>query len=327
MVVVGSRWLNGRIADRWCWLVVLLCLQAGVAGAQDPKSPTTEPAVQASAQGEDRLLITTGLAVEALAQQYPEAAVWLENSDGGKELALLEVEQRLPLKGAVLILAGEGQSAGSGLAAAMREPLAARGWAAMTLGLPQVPLVVLGPAGVTDTGSPKVEDAAAAPVAAGESPSDRSVIDVVDSPAPAVREQQYRDRVQSTLSAAVTELRGRGYQRIALVGIGGAAAAVMREALEAPGQPRELVWIEPYFSAEERTAWPATLGDVGGWRLLDLTNALSDPRTASRRAAVFRRQGIDGYQQQSLALSQPMNQRDAAQVVNRISAWLERKGR
>ncbi|MDV2078528.1 DUF3530 family protein [Marinobacter xestospongiae] len=279
-----------------------------------------------------RLMISTGLGSRALAARYPDAAVWLQNSEGGDELALLEREQRAPAKGAVLILGAEGQSAASGLAGAMREALAARGWAAMTLGLPVGPGDGPPPAPASaQTGTQAAaepdpdptggEAANPALAASGES----SVIDVMAKEPVADLTGQYRERVASTLSAARSRLQQQGYQRVVLVGVGRAAMPVWREAQAANGRSAELVWIAPRFAADERQAWPASLEGQSDWQVLDLAPARAQPEVASQRAAVFRRQGIQGYQQQAVAMAALPTARDARQVVSRLVAWLQRE--
>ena len=277
-----------------------------------------------------RLMISTGLGSRALAARFPDAAVWLQNSEGGDELALLEREQRAPAKGAVLILGAEGQSAASGLAGAMREALAARGWAAMTLGLPVGPGDGPPPAPAqTSTQTAAEPDPAPtggeaanpALAASGES----SVIDVMAKEPVADLTGQYRERVASTLSAARSRLQQQGYQRVVLVGVGRAAMPVWREAQTANGRSAELVWIAPRFAADERQAWPASLEGQSDWQVLDLAPARAQPEVASQRAAVFRRQGIQGYQQQAVAMAALPTARDARQVVSRLVAWLQRE--
>lgn len=307
-------------------VALLCCLTGGWSAAQESTEPPAEemasPAVEEDTR--QRLMISTGLGARALAERFPQAAVWLENSDGGSELALLEPANRPEAKGALLLLAGEGQSGAGGFEGSVRQLLPDRGWTVMTLGLPVSPLSqpLARPIPATPEPESEAEVAEGALAASGQVISEESVmIDVMAPEVSPERFEKYRERVRSTLAAAMTELRARGHQRVVLAGVGMAAEPVMQAAL-AGGEPAELVWIAPRFSADSANSWPERLAGVERWPLLDLTSSLEDRTEARSRAAAFRRQGIAGYQQQALALALPLSERDAPKLINRMVAWL-----
>lgn len=313
------------------WLVLLCCgpivaAEAGsdgesnggsdagaAAGAPEPATPTS------------RLIISTGLGTRDLVQRYPDLVVWLDAGDGDTELALFEAERSSPAEGAVLVLGGEGQSPAAALPGSMRSLLTDHGWAVMALGLPQSPLVE--DAGKNSPPSAAGDSANAADGGGAAPTADESVmIDVMAEPDASVRNQDYHDRLQNLLAAASDELGSRGYQRIVFVGVGRAALPVMQAAMGGAGEPRELVWVTPQFTATGRDAWPASLEGMEQWPILDLVNVLVAPKPARDRAAVFRRQGVAGYEQQQVPLAEPVSGQDAPVVVNRILAWLAKGG-
>lgn len=302
------------------WL--LLCAGGQVNAQEAGAEPEDSVAQSGAGQSQSRLMISSGLGGGDLALSYPDLAVWLETSDGDKGVALLEVERRAPAEGAVLVLGGEGQPAASALPGALLSRLAEHGWATMVLGLPQAPQGGDGGAGKAPGGSEN--EGAAAGVNVDPNADDSVMIDVAAEPESPTRKPDYRERIRALLAAGVVELGARGYQRIVLVGVGMAALPVMQAAMSGGGEPLELVWVSPRFSDSERNAWPASLEGVEQWPILDLTNALVDPQPAEDRAAVFRRLGMAGYQQQRVPLETPVSGQDAPVVVNRILAWLAR---
>lgn len=336
----------GRVVEWWVALAYGLVsgLLSGWVTAQEAEGAGAEPvpAVVAPETVRERLMVSTGLGQSALALRYPQAAVWLENSDGGAELALLEPAQQPRAKGAVLLLAGQGQSGGGGFEGAARQLLAERGWAAMTLGLPLAPLTerLARPVREAPAPAPEVEveagsgqepgleatQASGAAAVADELPAapEQSVmIDVMAAETPEDQLEHYRERVRSTLAAAQAELRARGHRRVVLVGVGLAAEPVMQAAL-ASGESGELVWIAPWLPQAMEAGWPEQLAGLARWSLLDLTSSLNDLVAARARAAAFRRLGMAGYQQQVSVLALPLTARDAPRLVNRMVAWLAR---
>lgn len=310
-------------------MALLFCLLGSGVTAQEPvgqaESPAASPATQEAAS--QRPMISTGLGERALAERFPRAAVWLENSEGGAELALFAPADRPEAKGALLLLADEGQSGGGGFEGAVRQLLPERGWAVMTLGLPPAPLgqPLAQPDRAAD--EPEAEATETAVAASGRTPAqDESVmIDVMAPGRPEERLQRYRQRLGATLAAALAELQGRGHRRVVVAGVGLAAWPVMQVA-GASGEPMELVWIAPRFAAGVDQAWAERLAGVERWPLLDLASSLGNRAEARARAAEFRRQGVAGYQQQVLTLPLPLSERDAPQLVNRVVAWLARAG-
>ncbi|CAN0597430.1 unnamed protein product, partial [Ectocarpus sp. 12 AP-2014] len=108
----------------------------GVAGAVLAQD---ENAGEAPPPERQRVMISSGLGSAVIAAQRPDDAVWLDLEGDDTALALFEPEQRLPVEGALLMLADEGHSAASELLAGLGKRLSSRGWAGMTLGLEAPP--------------------------------------------------------------------------------------------------------------------------------------------------------------------------------------------
>jgi len=113
-----------------CW--VLSGLSATVL-AQGDDQPEPENSTERLAGR--RAVSVSGLGEWALAQAYPERAVWLDIEDDGRALAMFQPELRTPGRGALIVLADEGQNAAEGLSGPLLQALAERGFAVMTLGL------------------------------------------------------------------------------------------------------------------------------------------------------------------------------------------------
>lgn len=310
-------------------LVLAVAALAPAYGQDDePDNPDKEvPAEPAADVARERPFLSTGLGDKAIAQAYPDAVAWLELEGEDRALALFEPETRNPANGAVLILADEGQSAASGVAAALRRPFTAKGWAAMSLGL-EAPPYALHQARKGEA------PGAGAPEADGEndegdeaSEEDASImIDVMDEGDLGDLAERYQTRVQATLAAGLADLRERGYDSIVLAGVGRAATHVTRQAVES-GDVAGMVWIAPVFEPGEEEALPELLANKGQWPLLELHSSRIDrqgtPSTPRERAVAFKRANIEGYQHQPVAMPERPEPRDARVLVNRMAAWLE----
>ncbi|WP_111498144.1 DUF3530 family protein [Marinobacter bohaiensis] len=347
------------LTERRVWLMVALLLWSlsGLAQEPDAESEPEGAAADSAGNGNDdsapekpveRPFVSVGLGQEALAAQRPEQAVWLDAGAGGRVLGLLERESGSEAKGAVLVLADEGQSADTALAGALREPLAEAGWATMSLGLesPPYPLVrarrellrldqmpkprevAAGDAPVQDGAGEGDADAAdpAQPQPQGEPQAneDSIMIDVMARDDLDQLRNAYREQIQAQLTAAITHLRGQGYSRVALVGVGHGAALASRVAAQGvgagPGEPALLVWVAPRLDDDD-------LGAVGGaprLRLLDLRSNASASDAPKAQKGQLKRSGMPGYQQQVLAMASPPASADAALVAGRVSGWLRR---
>lgn len=286
----------------------------------------------ADSNTQSRPFISTGLNSEALAAQRPDQAVWLDTGSNGRVLGLLEREAIAPAKGAVLILADEAQTADSELAGALRQPLTAAGWAAMTLGLEAPPYPVIRARSLPpEPGTPAQpektpEDVSGAEPAEPPPDSGSIMIDVMDKVDLDQLRQDYREKLDTQVGAAVSHLRGQGYQRVALVGVGRGAAPVARLAMngigKGQGEPQALVLVVPILdSAALETLGGARTTDL---RILDLQSSRVFDSVANTRQSTLQRTGFRGYDQQQVAMAPRPTALDARQVASRISAWLQR---
>jgi hypothetical protein len=250
--------------------------------------------------------------------------------DGPRALALLTREQDSPARGALLVLANEGDTAAAGMVGALHQPMAKSGWAVMSLGLARLPVAVeysrrqraAGMAGPQmasgDEGDlPDVGNEEEAP----DADSDQVMIDVIEEKSAESLAEDYRARVQASLDAAVQRLMDEGYERIVLAGIGRAAGHVTRYGVDS-GRAAVLVWIAPEFSG---TAEPVSelLGGKGSWSLLDLHNP-GDRERAVQRQAVIRRAGIAGYRRITVVAGEPPDAEHARAVASVLAASLAR---
>lgn len=263
----------------------------------------------------ERAIVSPGLDSEALAMAYPEQAVWLESERFGRALALFAPEQTALPEGAVLLLADEGQSADAGLAGAVRGPFAEAGWAAMTLGLPALPLA-LEQARKAERQQPDAGNVDTAPE------TQSIMIDVMDSDELDDLGEHYRARIRGHLAAALVDLKARGYSRLVLVGVGRGAGHVISQVADGAARPPALVLIAPEFEAAERQPVTDSLRAVTNLSLLDIVSSRSDRAAAKERQSRMKREGVTGYQQQAVAMGPQPLPRDARGLVNRVTAWL-----
>lgn len=300
---------------------VVLAQEAGEAQSGENGEP---------AAGRERVMISSGLDSDMIAAKWPDSAVWLEPPEENRVLALFEPEANTPAKGALVILADEGQSAASGLAGALRRPMARAGWAVMTMGLEPRPYAVQqaqrqfavtareeSTEGATDDG---IEDTDAA---------GSVMIDVMDNVDVEELEDQYRTRIQRTLSMAVRHLMDRGYEQVAVAGVGMAAGHVARMASDGGGDVSALIWIAPVFDRIDSEALTEWLSGAGRIRVLELHNSRAPdvlegvgPTSPGAREAAFRRADITTYTRQPVAMAERPEPRDAPALANRLSAWL-----
>jgi hypothetical protein len=264
----------------------------------------------------ERAMVSSGLDSEALAMAYPDQVVWLESERSGRALVLFEPEQTAQPKGAVLLLADEGQSANTGLAGAVRAPFAEAGWATMTLGLPELPLGVE-QARKAERRQPKAANANATPK------PESIMIDVMASDGLDELAEEYRARIQGHLAAAVDDLTERGYSRLVLVGVGRGAGHVITQVVGGTAGQADLVIIAPEFETAERQAIIDSLKAVTSLSILDIVSSRSGHGVAQERQSSMKREGMTGYQQQAVAIGPRPLPRHARGLVNRITAWLQ----
>lgn len=301
-------------AIRWGLLLVIFGLSAGVL-AQEPEAPVIPVAGEAVAEV-PRAMAVSGLGEWALAKAYSERAVWLNLEDDTRALALFQAELSTPGRGALIVLADEGQTAAEGILGSLLQALAERGVAVMTLGLRSPP------EGLRRS---RQQALALAPAAQEPEAADEAsvMIDVADEGQRAEGATDYRAGVRYALNAAIQELERREYERIAVAGVGWSAEYVTDWALGRDALAG-VVWLAPRFSAEQRANLPGLLEGERRWQVLDL-HASSADREGLERAAAIGRQAVAGYQRQPLAFANPPQSADAERVASRISSWLGRE--
>lgn len=205
-----GKWFERPVLQLLSILAIGVLVGEPSALAQEADASQGEPA-NASAAEARRAMISTGLDSNAIAAKWPDAAVWLQPPDEDRVLALFEPEVDTPAKGALVILADEGQSAASGLAGALRQPMARAGWAVLTLGLEPPPYLLQQAYQQRGVAALEASQESAANGSDGEADNVGSVmIDVMDSVDVEELEDQYRTRIQKALSVAVKHLADRG---------------------------------------------------------------------------------------------------------------------
>lgn len=301
------------------WALLLTLVFSAPALSQD-ESPPGEPE-----PSQTRPMISTGVDAEAIARKRPDTAVWLTGPNQSRVLALFQPERESPAQGALVILADEGQSAASGLADALRDPLSEDGWAVMTLGLQAPPFAVQQWLRQQSNAGPDLGETPAAPAAEGEPAS--VMINLMDTETPSEALTAYRERVASSLTAAVDVLNEREYERVVLIGVGRGAGHVTRQA-RADGRASDLVWIAPQFYPDESATLTQLLAAAASPSILELHSSAPGDKTldrmATERAAALARAGINGYRRQPVAMARQPQPRDAKMLANRLSAWLRR---
>ena len=325
-----SKWFERPAMQLLSILAIGVLVGAPPALAQEAAESQGEPANASGAEAR-RAMISTGLDANAIAAKWPDAAVWLEPPDEDRVLALFEPEVDTPAKGALVILGDEGQSAASGLAGALRQPMTRAGWAVLTLGLEPPPYALQQAYQQRGVPVPEVSGESAANGNNEDADNVGSVmIDVMDSVDVEELEDQYRTRIQKALSVAVKNLADRGYERVAVAGVGLAAGHVARMAGAADsGEVSAQIWIAPVFYPGDSAALTEWVSGAGQIRVLELHSSRVPERmdwagftTPKQREAAFRREGISTYTRQPVAMAERPLPRNAPALANRLSAWL-----
>ena len=312
--------------QRWLmpWAVGLVALFFSFSLFSQDATPKNEPNVAPPATASVRPMISTGMGAEAIARNQPDAAVWLMEDNENRTLALFQPEQDSPAKGAILILANEGQSPASGIAGALRQPLSRSGWAVMTLGLPKPPFAVQHWLQGQSNQRPVPEGQDEAEAGGDKDPA-AVKINVKDTESPREALTQYRDQIIAALTAAVDALQEREYERIVLAGVGRAAGHVTRQARE-DGRASDLVWIAAFFHGDESEQLADLLTEAASPSILELYSTFTADEVIDRnvreRAAALERAGIAGYRRQPVAMARQPKPREARMLASRISAWL-----
>ncbi|MCK7542722.1 alpha/beta hydrolase family protein [Marinobacter bryozoorum] len=245
-----------------------------------------------------------------LAQRYPHLAVWLEPDGAPRALALVEREVTEAAKGAVVLLADEGQTANHALLAGLRSRLTEAGWAALSLGNSQVsPGLQLARQRAGEAGSRSGQDSS--------DEGEPVMIDVNDQAAEDLL-KAHRDEVNARLDAAVAWLQERDYSQVVLVGVGRGALAVNGYLPRAPAAVSRVAWIAPDFGSQAPGELVSALeGKVV--RLLDMYPSRSS--AGPGRRAAFRRAGMNGYEALPVPLAGGESGRHAAAIASRLAGW------
>nr|WP_252737932.1 DUF3530 family protein [Marinobacter salexigens] len=277
-----------------------------------------DEAVISPTPNEVRSGVSSGLGEWGLNHRFPDSALWLELEDGARTLALFWPETKTPARGAVIILADEGENAASGLTGTLARELANRKLAVLSLGLEppsealqrilERPLVAPEPKPEAEGQSPGVPSSAAIDVLAAEAPSDL--------------ETAYRKRILDELAAAAAELKNREYELTALVGIGRGSNHVVAYAAELAA-PTALIWGGPKFYPRDAKQLAENVNKASVPRILELS--LSD--ASGQRKADLERAGVQGFSRQNVGADIDFMPRDGKAVASRISAWLKRDDR
>lgn len=264
-------------------------------------------AAETAAAPVTRLLVHSGLAADTLERQYPERIRWLEAGDTGPFPALWFPALQPETSGALVLMADEGQSAGTGLVVAIARMMAEAGWAVLTLGLEAPSASVRA---LLESPLPPVTEKTEAPSV---------MTDMAVAPDPLI--VQYRERVQQQLTAALSWVAGQGYSAPVLAGVGRAAFQVLDTA-SGGSMVRTRVWILPGFYAGQEAGLAQWLTSRQGEALLELYPSDGDVRGRERWVAA-RRAGFAGYERQPVALTVPAGAEAAQMLANRILAWLQ----
>lgn len=276
------------------------------------------PAATPPTPNEVRGVVSSGLGEWGLSHRFPDSALWLELEDGARTLALFWPETETPARGAVIILADEGENAASGLTGTLARELVQRKLAVLSLGLEppsealerilERPLVAPEP-------KPKTEDQnSGAPSPAA--------IDVLAAEAPSDLEAAYRKRILDELAAAAAELKSREYELAALVGIGRGSNHAVAYAAELAA-PTALIWVGPKFYPPDARQLAENVKKASVPRILELS--LSG--AGGQRKAGLERAGVQGFSRQNVGVDVEFMPRDGKAVASRVSAWLKRDAR
>ncbi|WP_187298791.1 DUF3530 family protein [Marinobacter sp. F3R11] len=257
--------------------------------------------------GEVRGVVSSGLGEWGLSQRFPDAALWLDLEGGARTLALFWPEAGLPARGALIILADEGENAGSGLAGALAHELVRRKFAVLTLGL--------------EAPEPALEKVLERSRSASEASPDASsptTIDVIESEVVDRPEAAYRAHILEEIVAGAAELEKREYELVAVVGIGRGSNHVVSFAAGLEASPA-LIWVDPNFYPRDAARLAEVLGKASVPRILELSG--SDD--GGQRKASLGRARVEGFSFQSVGAGTEFSPQDGKAIAGRISDWLK----
>jgi len=292
------------------WLLALALagsvLPAAAKENKAPETPAQSPA------NEVRGVVSSGLGEWGLSQRFPDAALWLDLEDDSRTLALFWPEMEPPARGALIILADEGENAESGLAGTLARELAHRKFAVLALGL-EPPSAALEQILERPRPTPELQSEEPSPDTGSPATIDVMAADAVDD-----LEVAYREHIREELVAGAAELGKREYELIGVIGIGRGGNHVVAYAVELETPPA-LIWVGPKFYPHDASRMAATLEKASVPRILELS--LSD--TGEQREAGLKRARVPGFSVQSMGSYAPFVSRDGKALAGRISAWLK----
>lgn len=271
---------------------------------------------KASLAGKMQGVVSSGLGEWGLSQRFPGAALWLDLEDGARTLALFWPETEIPARGALIILADEGENAESGLAGALARELARRKFAVLTLGL-EAPGAALEQILERPHLAPEAEPEEQSPA-----PTSPATIDVIGSEAASELETAYRARILEEFVAGAAELKKREYKLIAVVGIGRGSNHVVPYAVELE-TPSALIWVGPKFYPRDASQLASALEKASVPRILELSSSAE----GGQRTAGLKRARVEGFSLQPVGAGTAFLPRDGKALAGRISAWLKSDSR
>ncbi len=266
--------------------------------------------------GEMQGVVSSGLGEWGLSQRFPGAALWLDLEDGTRTLALFWPETEIPARGALIILADEGENAESGLAGTLARELARRKFAVLTLGL-EAPGAALEQILERPHLAPEAEPEEQSP-----GPASPATIDVIGSEAASELEAAYRARILEEFVAGAAELKKREYKLIAVVGIGRGSNHVVPYAAELE-TPSALIWVGPKFYPRDASRLASALEKASVPRILELSSS----GEGGQRTAGLKRARVEGFSLQPVGAGTAFLPRDGKALAGRISAWLKSDSR
>ena len=287
----------------WGWLVIALMSGGPLSVyAQGEAMPTMQ-----------RESVLSGLGEQALAQMFPDAALWLDLEDGDRALAILWPERRPPARGGLIILADEGGNPVAGLTGTLARALAQRDFAVLTLGLaaPSIALeqVLNRSAVVAEQGAGSHKQ--------GMEAGNPATIDVVASQSLGDIEAAYRSRIREQLVAGVAALKERNDNPVAVVGIGRGSNHIVLNAGEL-GPVLASVWVGPKFYPQDVESLAEALDGASSSRTLELLS--SDDQ--EQRKFSLKRTGIENFSLQVMGSGDLLSPQNGEALAGRISAWL-----
>ncbi|HTN34362.1 MAG TPA: DUF3530 family protein [Marinobacter sp.] len=295
--------------------VFILCLGCFVTISAVAENTASKAETGEAVNAPSRSGVLTGLGESALSKAYPDETVWLNIGSDDKVLGLLFTERALPVKGALIILPDQGETAVSGVAGSLAQRLADKGWAVLTVGheAPSSSLRVL------------LERKPDAPKETSGTGADNTTLEVdisVDDPAEGPT-AVYRERIEKTLQAGLTVLADRGYKNPALLAVGRASSYITGISAGS-NSIRAVIWVAPVFYPQDKATLGKRLSTAGVHGVLELYNSQTESLVSgNQRAVMLRQEGITGYERQPVAVHQPPAIQDAPALANRIDAWLQ----